>query len=252
MTAENVYTITRDPAVTGDPDAGQFLARAEDKVNALRDLVVRVAVGLAQIREQLDALGRDGGRAEADRRRAEEEIRGAALENLEQVQGGAEAVRQGIMLLIDDAIGAALPSPRAPAEVEEERGRDESWERVQRDLDGVAEPGRIQRAVEEIAAEAARASDSATLRALRERLPDYLAGRGITVPATEVAARVDEIEAQGMAPMQRAAVLTRAALTAGWPRVMHAMELARAEISGRGSRLDVLPGFGPDEQVRIE
>ena len=241
MTSGNTSALTRDPALTGDPQAGPFLARAEEKLESLRDLVVRVAAGLSQFRRAI---------AGADTR-AEQEARQSALDELERIQGGAEAVRQGIILLYEDALGPVLPSSPAPDEEEEATRRDDAWERQRAELDAMDDAGALQRAVESMADVARRTPDKTTLLTLRDRLPAYMESRGMADLAPRLVARVDEVAEAGLSPVERAARLVQRTLDAGWPRVLASIEAARAEVSGRGEPVATLPGFGPDEQVPV-
>lgn len=239
MTTGGTYSITNDPAVLNDPQARDFLARIEEKLTALRDLMQRVADGLGALRQS----GRDGQIAE--------EPRAAALAELDQIEAGADAVRQGIYFMIEQAMGPAVPSPGSGSDLAEGQSEQHAWNALRARLDQAPSPEAIMRLVDESATHAARAGDTATLSALREAMPDYLKARGWDDLDHQVTARLDEIEAPLLTPYQRAASLAHAAIEAGWPRIARSLAAARAEISGQGPPVEALSGLAPSEQIPV-
>jgi hypothetical protein len=250
-TRGNPSSITQQPSLTGDPEAGPFLHDIEEKLAALRDIVPRVARAVAQVRAQIEILAGDPQVTDSQRRVAVDETRREALADLDQLQAGAQAIRQGAYHMIEEAAGREVPSPGSGSDVDLAATRDRVWAPVRARLDELTDPNAMWRTVEEMGMAAAQRADTATLRALHELLPIYLTERGWHEAGAEVNARLDRVEAQYMLPLPRAAALARASLEAGWPRVQAAFDQARAEIEGRSRPVDSLPGFAPNEQVPI-
>ncbi len=232
MTTGDGFTITRDPVLTGDPEAGDFLARVEEKMAALRDLTQRVAAVLLQARQS------PGSNDEA-------------LTNLAQLRSGAEAVRQGIYFMIEEAMGPELPASGTQSESLDEADRDQAWERLRPRLEALSDTGAMWDTVAQAADEAARTTDTGMIIALHELLPLYLEERGVPDADAEVTARLDRIEAPYLPKMQSAAALARAALESGWSRIAAAFDQAEAELRGQGPRVAALPGFAEGEQVSV-
>lgn len=230
--------IATDPELEQDARARQLVAAVNDKLDGLQDIVARTADLLSAWRQS--GGGQAGGQA-----------RDAALGNLDQLQGGAEAVRQGIMLLLEDARGEGVPTPGAADQQALDLRRREAWHVARRALDRAGDEDAVTRAIEELATMSARSADTATLDALREQLPGYLTERGMVEPAATAVGRVDAIEAPHLPPLMRAGTLARAALSTAWPRVVSAFELVRAEISGTGARVESLPGVDEGQPVLV-
>jgi hypothetical protein len=238
MTAIN---LTDDPALTDDPEARRLIDAVNDKFDGLRDLVVRAAQLLVAYRQGAPGEGRPSPSA-----------RETALADLDQLQGGAEAVRQGILLLFEDATNTGVPSPGTPAQDAEDVARRTIWNDLRSELDRARDEDAVREAVTRRAREAAESANNLVLDALRDALPSYLQVRGMGNIAGDLVARVDEIEAPHLPPVMRAGALARAALNDAWPRVLAAFQAAHDEIEGTGQPVSTLPGFGAAEQIPVQ
>ncbi len=215
-----------------DPEVARFRAMVAGKVDGLRELSGRTAALLHAAR---------GG---------DEAARSAALVELDQLQGGAEAIWQGLLFEIEAAAADALRVRGATREDDRGLTLDQAWAGCRAQLDRAEGEGALLTAIRRLADQAVAEGSPDRIHLLRDRLPEYFAARGHAAAAAEAVARVDEAHAAALPPGPRAALLARAGLSRGWPRILSGFNLARAELTG-GEPLKRLPGYEPDEWVSV-
>lgn len=229
--------IIPEGAIAGDAGAAELARAIEDKVEGLGEIVGRLTGFLVEYRR----IRGSGGADEHD----------TALEELDQLRSGAEAVHQGLRLLIEDALNEGVPSPGTVSDAMITRNLDEAWARARVELDRAHNEDAVWQTVERLAGRATGSADSTMLQALRGRLPRYLSERGFDDAVSRVRPRIDEIEAPALLPRMRVAVLARAAIETGWPRVLAAFDLVRGEVGMGNPPVRELPGFGNDEMIPV-
>lgn len=240
-------------SLAADPDAARLAARLDALIARLSEMPSELGSTCTSTRLEVMQYGFDsnGGQTLVPDalKTGQGEIRNRGLRAADALFAEAQSVKDQIETLI---AGATAEGPEDPAAATLEELREQrAWARIVRRLDAATDPGFFARVCEDIMRELVDADDSAGLAALGSELSSYAKARGYGIPGV-VQERMAETEASTMTPVGRTALRYQQVLTAGWPRLLGAFDLARRDLSGQpGAGIAILPGFMPRTQINF-
>jgi hypothetical protein len=183
-------------------------------------------------------------KARADRA---EELRNAALKQVDAALAAAQADLQTIERSIDKAV-EPTQSGDATERLLRETQLGRVWARQKGQLDNLPDAYAVLRAARQLLADAASQGDAVAVQALREELPSYLKTRRMTDPG--LADELAQAEMPFLSGAARAARQLEGELQVAWPRILAGFQMARRDLTGQ-SRLSILPGWREGERIPL-
>lgn len=166
-----------------------------------------------------------------------------ARQEIETLQGQAQAAEQNLRRKIDTVLAGDKPVGEAAVARELAVGR--AWQRAARLLDsGQADAIQLIR-------EAADSKDLTMLQAFREELPAYLRAKGQKSISDIALSLIDDLETPLLPPAQQEAKAVRLELERGLPQLGTTAQLVSRSIA-TGESLTVVPAWEWREVIGVE